>query len=166
MLEAFPVARSGRPTFSDQFGKHEGTDIFAPRGTAVLACSSGVVREGTDPKGGLVATLTEPDGTRYYYAHLEAFTGSSPRNVRPNEAIGTVGTSGNAAGGRPHLHFEIHPKGGAPVNPFPELLELQLPVAYAPLPKPPSSSSSSSAPSMAGGLLLLLLLAMFGGRKW
>lgn len=156
MLQAFPVARSGRPVFADRFGEHRGTDIFAPRGTPVLAVDAGEARQDTDPKGGLVAYLKADDGTRYYYAHLDSFTGSSPRRVKPGEQIGTVGDSGNAKGKDPHLHFEVHPNGGEAVNPFPLLADIQLPVAVAPVPPPPFASSRSS--SSAGLVLLALAL--------
>ena len=138
---AFPVDASGRPMFGDAFGSHRGTDIFAPVGTPVLAIVAGTVRADNDPKGGQVAYLRAPDGASYYYAHLREYVGTFPRAVQAGEVIGTVGTTGNAQGKTPHLHFEVHPQGDhETINPFPILTALhqQPPVfrwtAYSDLP--------------------------------
>lgn len=100
--------------------KHLGNDLMAPVGTPLLAVDDGTVRFGTDPLGGNVANLYAQDGTRYYYAHLSAFRGAS-RAVHAGEVIGYLGTTGNAEGGAPHTHFEVHPQNGPAVNPFGEL---------------------------------------------
>jgi len=109
--------------FGPPFHLHEGTDIFADRGTPVRAPFGGVVRLEDSGLGGKGAFVTTPDGTYYYMAHLDSFAPklSSGAAVKQGEVIGTVGDSGNAAGGSPHVHFEIHPKGGAAVNPKPIL---------------------------------------------
>jgi murein DD-endopeptidase MepM/ murein hydrolase activator NlpD len=143
-MRVFPVDESGRPQFADAFGSHRGTDIFAPTGTPVLAVDDGEIRADTDPKGGIVAYLRATDGTVYYYAHLDQYRGFYPRSVSMSEEIGTVGTSGNAQGKAPHLHFEVHPEGSAvSVNPYPLLLDvaphgsIKLPVPTMPLPPNP-----------------------------
>ena len=61
------------------------------------------------------------DGTRYYYAHLESFAAglTDGAKVIRGDILGTVGMTGDATG--PHLHFEIHPNGGAAVDPAPYL---------------------------------------------
>lgn len=125
-LRVFPVAATGRPSFGDAFGSHRGTDIFAPKGTPVLAVDDGLIRAANDPKGGQVTYLRCADGAVYYYAHLDQYVGTYPRAVVAGEVIGTVGTTGNAQGTTPHLHFEVHPKGDHDtVNPFPLLQAAQ-----------------------------------------
>jgi LysM repeat protein len=96
---------------------HSGTDLFAPRGTPVVAPVSGVVSFATGAIGGKQFRLVGDDGMLYLGSHLDGF-GTSGR-VERGATIGYVGTSGNAAGGRPHLHFEVHPDGGAAMNPYP-----------------------------------------------
>jgi hypothetical protein len=116
------VAASGKPSFGDAFGSHRGTDIFAPRGTPVLAVDDGLIRADNDPKGGQVTYLRCADGATYYYAHLDQYVGTYPRAVVAGEVIGTVGSTGNAQGTTPHLHFEVHPRGDHDtINPFPLL---------------------------------------------
>jgi hypothetical protein len=91
----------------------------------VLAVDDGRIRADNDPKGGQVTYLRCANGATYYYAHLDQYVGTYPRAVRAGEVIGTVGTTGNAQGTTPHLHFEVHPKGDREtVNPFPLLQEV------------------------------------------
>ena len=96
---------------------HSGTDMFAPRGTPVLAPVAGVVSFGNGTIGGHQFRLAGDDGTTYIGSHLEDF-GASGR-VSAGTVIGYVGNSGNAAGGATHLHFEVRPDDGSSMNPFP-----------------------------------------------
>ena len=104
--------------------KHQGVDIFAREGTPVIATKRGVVYSiGVARLGGNRVWLKDVDGTCYYYAHLIAFASGLYENkiVESGEVLGFVGTSGNAVGTPPHLHYEIHPECGGPTNPTPIL---------------------------------------------
>ncbi len=99
---------------------HKGTDIFAARGTTVYAPSAGRVSLRSNSLGGIVVWLTGSAGVSYYIAHLDGYPSglSSGNQVSKGQVIGYVGNTGNARGTSPHVHFQMHPGGGAPVNPF------------------------------------------------
>lgn len=98
---------------------HEGNDLFAARGTPAVAVVGGTAVQTVGRLGGNQVKLLGDDGAAYYYTHLDRF-GASGR-VSPGAVIGYVGSTGNAAGGATHVHFEVHPGGGAAVNPFPRV---------------------------------------------
>jgi peptidoglycan LD-endopeptidase LytH len=100
--------------------RHQGTDILAPQGTPVVASVSGTVRGHNSRLGGISYYLHGDDGNTYFGTHLSSLSGASGR-VSQGTVVGYVGNTGNARGGPPHLHFEIHPGGGGPVNPYPTL---------------------------------------------
>ena len=127
-ISQFPA--QGLCHFSDTFGDprsdgrtHEGVDIIAPRGKYVYAAVNGVLSrkyvESTAPLTGNGWRLTRADGSFYLYAHLDTLAAGLGVGsvVSAGQILGTVGDSGNA--GTPHLHFEVHPAGGAAVDPFP-----------------------------------------------
>jgi LysM repeat protein len=98
---------------------HEGNDLFADRGTPVVAPVSGVLQVKTGPVGGLQFRLYGEDGVTYIGSHLDSAIESG--YVTAGTPIGSVGDSGNAIGANPHLHFEMHPNDGLAVNPYPVL---------------------------------------------
>lgn len=99
---------------------HEGVDIFAPKGTPVVAVSDG--RISSTGEGGLggkqVWLMDGLFGKRVYYAHLDSIAVTKGKRVKTGDTIGFVGNTGNAETTPPHLHFGIYRKKGA-VNPFP-----------------------------------------------
>jgi murein DD-endopeptidase MepM/ murein hydrolase activator NlpD len=117
----FPVY--GPSSFIDTFqadrahvsgGWHHGDDIFAPLGAPVLACASGTVFSvGWNAVGGNRLWLRDGQGNLFYYAHLSAFTplAVNGNKVNAGDVLGFVGSTGDAQGTPPHLHFEIHPVG-------------------------------------------------------
>ena len=118
-----PVA--GTHAFGDTWGAsrsggrhHEGTDIISPYGTPLVAMDDGFAQMKHTSLGGNSIGLKATDGTYYFYAHLSSFEGGS-RNVSKGEVIGYVGHTGDTTVN--HLHIEIHPGGGAAVNPYPTI---------------------------------------------
>jgi murein DD-endopeptidase MepM/ murein hydrolase activator NlpD len=97
--------------------------MMAAYGEPMYAVTSGVVRISHSSLGGNSIWLSGDNGIAFYYAHLSDFNISSGSRVSQGQTIGFNGSSGNAASGAPHLHFEIHPGGrGSPaVNPYPTL---------------------------------------------
>jgi murein DD-endopeptidase MepM/ murein hydrolase activator NlpD len=95
---------------------HQGVDIFAPRGTPVLSATRGVVVSVRDSGlGGRQVWVLGPGRQRHYYAHLDdwAIGLSEGQVVQPGEQLGTVGTTGNARGTPPHLHYGVYGQQGA-----------------------------------------------------
>lgn len=127
----FPVegrdSRAIRSVWGDPRGggrRHEGVDIFAPRGTPVLAATDGVILSVRHtPIGGKVIWM-RPDGedVELYYAHLDRQDVRPGERVRAGDQIGLVGNTGNARGTSPHLHFGVYRNGGrVAINPEPWL---------------------------------------------
>jgi murein DD-endopeptidase MepM/ murein hydrolase activator NlpD len=131
-----PVDGVARRELVDTFGapraegrKHEGIDIFAPRGTAVRSATAGIVlREGWNRLGGRRVLVLGPGGLCHYYAHLDAYAGFEVGDaVVAGDVLGFAGDSGNAAGTPPHLHYGIYGLSGQALNPFPFLAPLAPP---------------------------------------
>lgn len=103
---------------------HKGTDVMAPHGTEVYAFTDGYIsRMKNNRLGGIVLYLQGDDGAYYYYAHLQGYASTAyvGKRVEAGELIAYNGNTGNARGGAPHVHFEVHPGGGGAVNPYPWL---------------------------------------------
>lgn len=141
----FPVL--GESRYQDDFGDargqggHQGNDIMAPRRALALAAEAGTVKFWTtSARAGCMLYLDGVSGTQYLYVHLNNDLTDTNDNggtcvagvayatgmkngakVAAGQPIGYVGDSGDADGGSPHLHFEVHPGGGGAVNPFPYL---------------------------------------------
>lgn len=131
---ALPVARqlvfpvSGKSNIGSYWGDsreggnrtHEGIDIFAAKGTAVVAVTDGYVLQITnDPLGGKTVTIQSNDYSwRSYYAHLDEQNVTTGQMIKRGQLIGTVGNTGNARTTPSHLHFGIYEPDGA-VDPLP-----------------------------------------------
>lgn len=89
-------------------GTHKGVDIFAKKGTAVNSSTRGIVLyAGNIRLGGNFVLILGPKWRLHYYAHLDETKTSLFSLVTKESLIGTVGTSGNAVGKSPHLHYSI-----------------------------------------------------------
>lgn len=110
---------------------HEGQDIFAARGTPILSATRGIIYKiGENNLGGQTVSVIGSGGRIYYYAHLDSYA----RNIAVGDRVttrtvlGYVGTTGNAQGTPPHLHFGIYTPTGA-INPLPLLTDRNAPTA-------------------------------------
>jgi murein DD-endopeptidase MepM/ murein hydrolase activator NlpD len=104
---------------------HQGQDIFARRGTLIYSATEGyVLRIGENALGGNVVSVLGKGGRVYYYAHLDEHAENLAIGdyVTPETILGTVGTTGNAQGTPPHLHFGVYTSTGA-INPLSLLTE-------------------------------------------
>ncbi len=122
---AFPVQNGRESDIGSDFGDprdggaraHHGIDIFAPRGTPVLAAAAGTInRVETTQVGGNVVWQRDTLGNRLYYAHLDRQNVQQGARVNIGDTIGFIGNTGNARSTPPHLHFGVYSRG--PVNPF------------------------------------------------
>ena len=116
---------------------HEGQDIFAPRGTPILSATNGFVYKiGENNLGGQTVSVIGSGGRVYYYAHLDKYAPGLEvgDRVSTRTVLGYVGTTGNAQGTPPHLHFGVYTFNGA-INPLPLLTDRTAPVLTKNKPK-------------------------------
>ena len=124
-IQVFPV--QGRCSFTNTWQesrgsrRHEGVDIIAPRGNLIYAVVDGTITKVYNNASltGNGVRLTTSDGTYFFYAHLDTIAPNIAVGtaVRAGQILGTNGSTGNTA--TPHLHFEVHPRGGAAIDPTP-----------------------------------------------
>ena len=168
-IDVFPV--QGVCSFTDTYGAprgggraHEGVDVIAKAGQWVYAVKDGTLtRQYRDAPGSLSGNgwrLTAAGGTYFFYAHLSAFApglvvGSV---VKAGQIIGQVGMTGNSP--IPHLHFEVHPGGGASIDPTSVVKAVDgckitaippqpgdaTPVTAPPITAPPNTAPPTTAP--------------------
>ena len=126
---AFPIEGKNHQSIGSFFGvardggarKHEGVDVFAPKGTPVVAVTEGrVSRVGSNRLGGKTVSLAA-SGYSYYFAHLDSQLVSIGQKIKPGDTLGLVGNTGNAITTPPHLHFGIYKSGRGAVDPLPFL---------------------------------------------
>lgn len=112
----------GSPRGSDR--EHKGIDIFAARGTPVLAPVRGLVLDiGQNRLGGNIVRLLGPGLQVHYFAHLDRFGPVKEYEfVQRGDVIGYVGNTGNAKSTPPHLHYGIYAYRQGAVNPYPLLM--------------------------------------------
>jgi murein DD-endopeptidase MepM/ murein hydrolase activator NlpD len=122
----FPVLDKTHRNIASFFGAprdggrrtHEGVDVFAPRGTPVVAVGDGrVTRVGTNRLGGNTVSVSSGKYS-FYYAHLDSQFVTMGKSVRMGDTLGTVGNTGNAITTAPHLHFGIYASGRRSVDPI------------------------------------------------
>ena len=144
-IYSFPVAGKGNTAVQSFWGatrdggrrSHEGIDIFAPRGTPVIAVTKGRVSStGNKGLGGKQVWLRDGErGNSLYYAHLDSIIARPGMRVSPGDTLGLVGNTGNARTTPPHLHFGIYKGFRGAQNPLPY-------VQRPPAPEPFTSTSA------------------------
>jgi murein DD-endopeptidase MepM/ murein hydrolase activator NlpD len=133
---AMPLEDVSKRQIADTWGaprgtgrKHEGQDIFAPKGTPILSATNGYIYKiGENNLGGQTVSVISAGGRVYYYAHLDKYAPGIEvgDRVTTRSVLGYVGTTGNAVGTPPHLHFGIYTMSGA-INPLPLLTDRTVP---------------------------------------
>ncbi|QJD94473.1 M23 family metallopeptidase [Mucilaginibacter robiniae] len=125
----FPVSSSGKPHIGSFWGdsrdaggrRHEGVDIFAPKGTPALAAADGTVTRVTENKLGGKVVFMHPDNENYtlYYAHLGKQLVQDGETIHAGDTVGLIDNTGNAKNTPSHLHFGIYTFGQGAVDPLP-----------------------------------------------
>ncbi|KUN84419.1 M23 family metallopeptidase [Streptomyces griseoruber] len=121
---ALPVAQRGLSAYFGQAGvnwmsQHTGIDFPVSYGTTVMSATDGTVRTQWNSAYGNMLIVTAKDGTETWYCHLSTYRVASGTTVKAGDPIAYSGNSGNSTG--PHLHFEVRPAGGSPIDPLPWL---------------------------------------------
>lgn len=123
----FPVAGARNTDIKSFWGadrdggkrSHEGIDIFADRGTDLLAVTDGKIQRREGGLGGKQIWLYDRERRiRVYYAHLDEQVAKDGAMVRAGDVVGKVGNTGNARTTPPHLHFGTYLSKRGAVNPL------------------------------------------------
>ena len=143
-----PLEDVSKRAISDTWGaprgtgrRHEGQDIFARRGAPILSATRGFIYKiGENNLGGQTVSVIGSGGRIYYYAHLDSYARGIEvgDRVTTRTVLGYVGTTGNAQGTPPHLHFGVYTMTGA-INPLPLLTDRSAPA-------PPVTTNRTSSP--------------------
>ena len=141
---AMPLEDVAKTEVADTWGaargtgrRHEGQDIFAAKGTPILSATNGFIYKiGENNLGGQTVSVIGSGGRVYYYAHLDSYAKGIAVGDRVSKrtVLGYVGTTGNAQGTPPHLHFGIYSWTGA-INPLPLLTDRVAPTITTAKPK-------------------------------
>lgn len=141
-IQVFPV--QGRCSFTNTWHEsrgtrlHEGVDIIAPKGNLIYAVVDGTITRVYNDASltGNGVRLTQADGTYFFYAHLDTIAAGIAvgTQVKAGQILGTNGATGNTT--TPHLHFEVHPRGGAPIDPTPVVAAVNACHVTEPRPQP------------------------------
>jgi murein DD-endopeptidase MepM/ murein hydrolase activator NlpD len=141
---AMPLEDVSKKEVADTWGAprgvgrhHEGQDIFAAKGTPILSATNGFIYKiGENNLGGQTVSVIGSGGRVYYYAHLDSYAKGIAVGDRVSKrtVLGYVGTTGNAQGTPPHLHFGIYTWTGA-INPLPLLTDRVAPTVTTVKPK-------------------------------
>ena len=138
---------------------HEGVDFIAKAGVPIYAATDGTITKmNSSNRGGTQLYLTRSDGTYFFHAHISSYAPGLKvgDKVTAGTVIAYIGQTGDAKASVPHLHFEVHPGGGPPVNPYPIVREVD--GCYGkPKPQPPvagttatTAATATTAPSKPG----------------
>lgn len=101
---------------------HTGLDFAGPSGSAISSVAAGTVKStGYEGAYGNRTVITLLDGTDIWYCHQSRIAVRVGEKVDPGQVIGYTGSTGNVTG--PHLHLEVHPNGGGPVDPYAVLVQ-------------------------------------------
>jgi hypothetical protein len=165
-------------------GRHAGIDMPNDRRSPLVAVEPGRVEYATSVLGGCMLYLYGRSGTMYLYIHLNndlgpendnrgrcvqgvAYSVRNGSRVLAGEQVGLVGDSGDQDG-NPGLHFEVHPNGGADVNPFPYLKKATKPLFAAKEGSPFSLGLRGSALAAGAGTLRISATSVrfYPGGRW
>lgn len=122
-----PFIKPAQGTYTSGFGvrwgaAHNGIDIANSEGTPIVAVADGTVIDSGPASGfGQWIRIKHSDGTITVYGHMSTLNVSVGQQVKAGQKIAGMGSMGQSTG--THLHFEVHPGGGAPIDPASWLAE-------------------------------------------